>query len=191
MLYNPTTTDFFKHQEKAGETSTEQLLEMLPEIFNLVFLSHTKYDKKIERVSNLEEYNFFREIKEQITTPKILDSETSTCDEVFAEYILKVSKFVNKEFLARILRFVMLFRENLNNVYQQKNKQNSGKYSMNYNAEDAPDISNEFVTDYLVTDEHLFDFSKEEAIDLTQNFCQWLYDNNYTCSKLSLISANN
>jgi hypothetical protein len=23
---------------------------------------------------------------------------------------------------------------------------------------------------------------------LTQNFCHWLYENNFTCSKLSLIS---
>ena len=31
-------------------------------------------------------------------------------------------------------------------------------------------------------------YNKEEAIDLTQNLCQWLYDNNFTCSKLSLIN---
>ena len=31
------------------------------------------------------------------------------------------------------------------------------------------------------------DNSKDECIDLTQNLCFWMYENNFTCSKLSLI----
>ena len=62
------------------------------------------------------------------------------------------------------------------------------EYTQDNNAEDAPDISNEFVTEFLETDPSFFDFQKDEVIEITQNFCQWLYDNNFTCSKLSLIS---
>ena len=34
-----------------------------------------------------------------------------------------------------------------------------------------------------------FGFTKDESIDLTQNLCYWMYDNNFTCSKLSLINS--
>ena len=156
----------------------------------MVFLEDERYLKKMGRYSKLEEYPFFKEIKLQVQSPKILDSENCKCDEVFAEYILKIAKYVNKDYLIRIIKFVVLFRECLNTIYKPKNKAEKGQFSENYNAEDAPDISNEFVTDFLETDVQLFDFLKDESIDLTQNFCQWLYDNNYTCSKLSLISPN-
>ena len=36
----------------------------------------------------------------------------------------------------------------------------------------------------------LFNFEKKEAIDLTQNFCNWIYDNDFTSLKLSIISKN-
>ena len=81
-----------------------------------------------------------------------------------------------------------MFRECLNQQYYDKVKGEDKFYSETFNAEDAPDISNEFVTEFLDCDNNVFDISKDEAIDITQNFCQWLYDNNYTCSKLSLIT---
>lgn len=70
------------------------------------------------------------------------------------------------------------------------NKKDEGiEYTEENNAEDAPDISNEFVTEYLESDTNMFGFNKEDVIEITQNFCQWLYDNNFTCSKLSLINT--
>ena len=92
-------------------------------------------------------------------------------------------------FFIKILKFVTLFRECLNILYNDKVKTTGGLYSEEFSAEDAPDISNDFVTEFLDTDSNSFEFSKDEAIEITQNFCQWMYDNNYTCSKLSLISS--
>jgi hypothetical protein len=86
------------------------------------------------------------------------------------------------------LKFITLFRESLNIINGDKVKGEDRGYSEAFNAEDAPDISNEFVTEFLDTDSNEFSMGKEEAIDFTQNFCQWMYDNNYTCSKLSLIN---
>ena len=42
----------------------------------------------------------------------------------------------------------------------------------------------------LECDKLSFGFRKEESIDLTQNICSWLYDNNFTTLKLSLILKN-
>ncbi|MDR3737353.1 MAG: hypothetical protein P4L10_17745 [Acidobacteriaceae bacterium] len=129
------------------------------------------------------------------------------CDETFAEYLDSVAKFVNKESYRQVLNFVFLFRECLNHYGDRlsKNRQepaafpslatngkpDDGKqeeYCLNNNAEQAPEVSNEFVTLYL--DELKVSFEHFNAIDLTQNFCSWLFNNGYTCSKLSLIQDN-
>lgn len=147
--------------------------------------------KLIKKYDSPFEHPFIREILNQANTEKTLDAESCKCDEVFAEYIVKAAKFVKPEYMKKLIKFVLLFRENLNTLNRNKPNVNENEnYSEVYNAEDAPDNSNEFVTDYLETEDSLFEFSKEEAVELTQNFCQWMYDNNYTCSKLSLISNN-
>ena len=52
-----------------------------------------------------------------------------------------------------------------------------------------PESSNEFITDFLFLndEENVFNMSKDEAIDLTRNLCNWMYLNNFTCSKLFLL----
>lgn len=190
MLYNPATADFFKHPERIGETTNimQSLNEVFKEIYDLKYLERNK-TKKIKSYENMGSHPFFRKIQEIIHSPKGLDGENSKCDDIFADYIIKVSKCAKKEFFEKVLKFVILFRESLNITNSEKCGNEEKEYTELYNAEDAPDISNEFVTEFLDTEANLFGFQKEESIDVTQNFCQWLYDNNFTCSKLSLISG--
>ena len=181
-LYNPSTFEFFKSPDKVGETLDlrPSLEEIYNELYNL---------KEENKCSTFEEFPFFKKILEANLNPPQLDGETSKCDEIFSEYLIKVSKNTRSEFFTRLVKFVCLFRDCLNKVNQDKNKNEEGlEFSEVTNAEDAPDISNDFVTEYLETDVEKYGFSKEDAVDLTQNFCQWLYDNNFTCSKLSLIN---
>lgn len=119
---------------------------------------------------------------------KNLDAESSKCDEVFADYIVKMANYVNPFYMTRLLKFITLFRECVNIINKEKVRSEGKEYTEITNAEDVPDISNDFITEFLDPDTSTFEFSKEEAIDLTQNFCHWLYENNFTCSKLSLIS---
>ena len=120
--------------------------------------------------------------------------ENSKCDDVLAFYLFKVARNSKEECFEKVLRFVILFRECLNYMYKDTivNKTNDSiihkDFSEEFTCEDAPDISNEFILEFLQTDQMIMGYSKEEAIDLTQNLCQWLYDNNFTCSKLSLIN---
>ena len=168
-----------------------------------------KNEECLKRIKNyvcVEEHPLIVKLLSFIQSPKTLD-ENSKCDEVFAFYLYKVAKYTRQDFFIKVLKFVILFRECLNITYKKeilcklgvpedeiKTEENgtegcsSLEYSEVFNPEDAPDISNEFVTDYLGTDNSLMEIQKEEAIDFTQNLCQWLYDNNYTCSKLSLIN---
>jgi len=55
-------------------------------------------------------------------------------------------------------------------------------------AEHAPEICNEFVTIYMEKNKSKFEIIKCEQIDLTINMCHWLFENQYTCSKLTMIT---
>jgi len=196
LLYNPSTFDFFKHPERCGETIEIEnpVKEVFYDIYFRIKNLSEEHDKKILGYSDIMEHPLLYKIYEVFSNTKTPD-ENSKCDEIFAFYVFKVSKHARPEFFKKILKFILLFRECLNILYEDRNKTKNNvnipelQYSQIFNCEDAPDISNEFVTEYLKTETNLFEFNREEIIDLTQNFCQWLYDNNYTCSKLSLISS--
>jgi hypothetical protein len=51
-------------------------------------------------------------------------------------------------------------------------------------AEYMPEVCNEFVTIFLEQREDYID--RGDAIDLTLNFCSWLYKKGHTCIKLSV-----
>jgi len=51
-------------------------------------------------------------------------------------------------------------------------------------AEYMPEVCNEFVTIFLEQREEYID--RGDAIDLTLNFCSWLYKKGHTCIKLSM-----
>ena len=126
--------------------------------------------------------------------------KSKKCDEILAEYLDSVAKLVNKECYKQVVKFMFLFRECLNhfgerlskskleqgiNMASPSNSKPDEEFCLTNNAEQAPEISNEFVTIYL--DDLKTGFGRLDAIELTQNFCSWLFNNGYTCSKLSLI----
>lgn len=181
--------DFFKHPERMGDCVPllyDCLIQVFSELFDNKYRDRNQM-KKMKSYESLDKHPLVNKILEYAQNSRVLDGENSKCDEIFADYIVRVCKVANKDTFCKVLKYVILFRESLNIINAEKTKDEK-EYSETYNAEDAPDISNEFVTEFLETDTNMFDIPKEEAIDLTQNFCQWLYDNNFTCSKLSLIS---
>lgn len=126
------------------------------------------------------------------------------CDEVFAEYLLYASEIVNADYYKDgVTKFVLLYRECLNHfgtrlseerkklpevltIQQGTTKADLGvkpEYCLENNAEQAPDISNEFMGMYLPRDGAL---RPEDAKQLTYHFCTWLFVNGYTCSMVSL-----
>lgn len=187
-LYNPATIDYFKSPDKIGET--ENIRECCEQIFNEMCTSEVTLGNEVvsRKYSYMDDHPFFKRIMECSAFLKTLDGETSKCDEIFADYLVKSAKLIKQEFFVRLVKFVYLFREALNTMNKEKVKNDEGEFTEVTNAEDAPDISNEFVTEFLDCEQQKYGFNKEDAIDLTQNFCQWLYDNNFTCSKLSLIN---
>jgi hypothetical protein len=177
--YNPCDLDYFKHQDKTGET--KDMGKCIEIVFNDLYID--KYNSKLKSYKIVSDHPLLNKLLNNENKRK-LNPEDSTCDEVFLEYLQKVSKLCRDDYFIRILKFILLFRECLNKM----NKIQSSLYEFCdfSNSEDAPEISNEFVTEFM-DDENEFNYTKEEVIDLTQNLCQYMYDNSFTCSKLSLI----
>ena len=99
-----------------------------------------------------------------------------------------MSIYCNEKYFEKLIVFVTLFREHINILNKDKFKDK--EFTEEVEAEDIPESSNEFITDFLFPnddEDFVFDMSKEEAIDLTRNLCNWMYLNNFTCSKLFLL----
>jgi hypothetical protein len=126
-------------------------------------------------------------------------------DEIFSLYLYKISQKVNENFYRTVLLFIVLFRECLNEIGWQKKIESEGlkleedpdlkakvdtqQFCLVNNAENAPEICNEFVTVFMEQKRNAaFEISKPEQIDLTINVCHWLFENQHTCSKLTMIS---
>jgi len=121
---------------------------------------------------------------------KNYEDEKTITDLVLINYLNKMSAYVNEKYYEKLIIFVTLFREHINIINQDKIEKEIGKeFTQIKEAEDVPESSNEFITDFLFPDdqENEFGLDKEEAIDLTRNLCNWMYMNNFTCSKLFLL----
>ncbi len=184
--------EYFKSQEKVGEVNKENVISLCEEMFKELFIDNYKEykDKLIKEWTDSKDYPLFKNLHMIMKTNKINDIDNIKCDEVFAEYLFKVSQVTCDDYFKnKVVKFVILYREFLN-AHKRKELDLSDDYSVTYQAEDAPDVSNEFITEFLMDgEESIFEYDKEESIELTQNFCQWMYDSNYTSSKLTLISS--
>ena len=141
---------------------------------------------------------------------EIRHKRQTKCDHVLAEYLAYAAQRVSKEYYATVTKFILLYRECANSAVErlneekkklpdilliQENKAKSkseqlnmmteGEYCLRNNAEQLPDVSNNFITTFL-PEKHP-EFNIDEAKGLTLNLCNWLFHNKYTCSTLSLV----
>ena len=192
IKYNPLDASFFLKDERTGNVQNSEDFKFS---INLAFNNLYNDDKK--DVIKLKKMNFYSNL---ISHPFLkmflndnhdvnikIEDEEIAIDYVFIDYLNKMSLHCNKEYYAKLIMFVLLYREFINLKKIDKNK----NYSNNHNAEDVPELSNDFINDFLEPENNYFDFDKEECINLTQNICHWMYENNFTSSKLSLISNDN
>jgi hypothetical protein len=127
-------------------------------------------------------------------------------DEIFLVYFILIYRVANYEILIeKILNFILLFREFinctgwdfyeknmiLNDLYYEDieiNKIKSNCFSENNFIDYLPDFINDFIQDFLNIDEDKFGFNEnfKEIEDLSMNFFEWLYNNNFTNLKISL-----
>ena len=196
--FNPVNETFFSKEERTGKTEPKnQINECIDKAFNDLYDVNKKSridERNMKFYLNIDDHPFLGKFKnDPHEVNKSLGDEHQISDLVFIEYLNKMSTFCNPQYYAKLIKFVTLFREHVNIVNNNKvndNKDGNDKDFTECNdAEDVPDSSNEFITEFLDPEGKHEDlgYSKEECIDLTQNLCFWMYENNFTCSKLSLI----
>ena len=199
--YNPQNLTFFTKEERTGKTDPQtQINKCIDEAFNDLYNIESKNridERNMKFYYNINEHPFLSKFKnDSHDINKMVGDEHQFADLVFIDYLNKMSEYCNPVYYTKLIKFVTLFREHSNIINCNKNRDNiddKDKVYTEFNdAEDVPDSSNEFITEFLEPENKNADlgFTREESIELTQNFCHWMYENNFTCSKLSLINEN-
>ncbi len=116
-------------------------------------------------------------------SPQRVSQRAKCADEIFAEYLNAVACKVNRQWYRTMLLFVLCFRE-CYDAFGSRQRGGGDDFCRRNGTDQAPETSNEFVTVYL--EENRVGIGRQEAIELVQNMCCWLYVNGYTASKLSL-----
>ena len=195
--YNPINLTFFSKEDRTGKTDKNEINDCISVVY------HELYGDEYKSRNDLREMTYYDSVNKHPFLGKFLEdehdihknvvNEHEVTDRVLMDYLNKMSSFCNKEYYQKLIKFVTLFREHVNKFNKakvDKEKYPDKDYTEVTDAEDVPDSSNEFITDFLHPEgnENDFGFTKDESIDLTQNLCYWMYENNFTCSKLSIIN---
>ena len=190
--YDPLTIAYFQKEERTGNTNIEKINECARNTFKYLFENEVKQklrDRKMKEYSKIEEHPFLGKfINDAHDVKQHIEDERIATDFVLINYLNKMSIYCNEKYYEKLILFVTLFREHINIINQDKVEKGQ-EFCQIKDAEDVPEFSNEFITDFLFPDDQEFDLglSKDEVIDLTRNLCNWMYENNFTCSKLFLL----
>lgn len=142
----------------------------------------TSYSDKIfTKLTNGENHLLLKSI-EKLSKSKS-EEKSSIIDDIFAEYILENYPQSNREYFQFLVKFVTLFRECINKLKNENNIE----FSQANTAEQVPDFCNEFITDFMENNDY-FGLDTNELIDIIQHFCNWLYENKFTTSRLTLLA---
>ena len=187
--YNPINITFFAKEGRTGKTSLKEIDNCIDSAFSNLYndLDPKRNESRNMRMYKcIEEHSFLDKFKKDSHNlyKNVIDIH-EIIDKVFINYLNKMSEFCNPTYFTELIKFVTLFREYLNIV--NKTLDNI-EYTEIKDAENVPNYCNEFINKFLFPNGKDSDFSflKDDSIDLIQNICYWMYDNNYTYFKISL-----
>jgi hypothetical protein len=195
--FDPLTSDYFLKEDRSGSTKIESIKECARNAFKYLY-DNEENKESLKQKIEARKMKFFTKIEDHPFLGKFIndkhdinsnnDDEKTPIDLVFIDYLNKMSIYCNEKFYEKLIIFVILFREHINLINQDKTEKDK-EFTQDHEAEDVPESSNEFITDFLYPEEQDYEFglSKNESIDLTRNLCNWMYLNNFTCSKLFLL----
>ena len=155
------------------------------EFYNLIINNWEKEKPDIEEECYLDDSN-------QKNTEIPLKKVSSPCiDGLFYLYLREFSKKTNKNYFWFLLKFAVLFREFINQkkkneIREEAKTGNKTKYTQIYNAENIPDICNDFYIEFMEP-KSFFGLNQNELIEVIQHYCYWLYSKKYTQAHLFLL----
>jgi len=138
----------------------------------------------------IDEESYFDDNQKNSETP-LKKVSSPTIDGLFYLYLREFSKKTNKNYFWFLIKFVVLFREFIN---QRKNEsirndlqtEDKKEYTQIYNAENIPDICNDFYIEFMEP-KNFFGLNQNELIEVIQHYCFWLYSKKYTQAHLFLL----
>lgn len=182
--------NFFDSEEirRKKDTETYDILEVTA---NALAHLHSNYDGKIFiNYPNSLDHPLYKALvlvsERKKNDPEVVNTpEGKFADEIFAIYLQDVFERTNKSYYDFIVKFVALFRECINGL------KGAGKtepeFTATNSAETVPDTCNDFITEFM--DQHgYFGLNTVELIEIIQHFSNWLYENKFTVSRLTLLS---
>ena len=142
-------------------------------------------EKKYEKI---EEHPIFYYVLNNICNTEY-KFDDSIADNIICKYLNVFYKETNENYFKFMIKFLILFRECINEKEKNYNENNK-EFTTYSNTENFPEKCNYFFTDYLESKNYckFTENEKDELIEIIQHFCFWLYQNNYTKSKLTLAS---
>jgi len=110
-------------------------------------------------------------------------------DDIFFSYLKEFYSKTNQEYFHFMFKFIIMFRQCINKLknYNTFNLPDPiNYYSQHQNAEIVPDLCNDFVTEFMEPKDY-FGMDTLELIEIIQHLCHWLFINNFTTSRLTLV----
>ena len=190
IYLDPKSIGYFLKNSRAGNVLNGDFEKCVENAFKKLFIN--KKNKNYEKIikcdyENFNDVAFLKKFNEDLHDKyKIIVNEQENIDKIFISYLNRVSLYCNPDYYINIICFVTLFR----NFIEIKKNENETNFCEENEIEDIPFLSNEFINIFFneQKSDNFFELSSNEAIELMQNLCYWLYENNYTTAKLSLIS---
>ena len=155
------------------------------------FLFKGKYsDKLFKPINNINENPILKNLIENDESVINKEKSFKCADDIFYQYVKECEKKTNEKYFILLLKFILLFRECENiSKNKDKEKENQTEITSIQNAENLPELCNEFYTGFLEANNFFGidnEEDKKEIIELIQHFCIWLFKNEFTKSRLSL-----
>ena len=195
FLDNNIRKPFINDENKdINKITLEQVKNNLSDIFNQYKL------ELFQKIDNIENYSFYQLIINNWNKDKIElnmesfkdnyynndDKNTNhikynapSLDYVFILYLKELSISTNKDYFLFINKFIIFFREWINNkkrdiVKEEYKTEYKKEFTQLFSAEGIPDYCNDFFLEYLEINK-FFGLNTDEFIELTQHFCFWLF----------------
>jgi len=153
---------FDDERRKIRDNEKYKVFDYVNTVFQEIFVEHrlnldSKYDK-------IEDNTFLKliQIANRDMSEKIEENsnKSKTCDHIFLDYLDHLCTNCNKEFFVFAFKFIVLFRECINKyknvelvnrkcILNEDIPDDVTDYTQQYNADQVPDLCNEFITDFM------------------------------------------
>ncbi len=183
-------TFFEKDIRKAMSESID--LQFVLDSFKEIFHKYSEIFKSLPPslpagapLTNDEEHSFRRTITSNWhTSAETIKAKANiNCDDIFFLYLQEIAAKTNRDYFHFLFKFIALFRECINKL---KTTEDASEFTLSNNAENVPDTCNEFITEFMDPNDY-YGLDTNELIEAIQHFCSWLYYNQYTTSRLTLL----